>query len=361
MIFKGTNNRTFDQINEDIAEIGGNFNAYTSYDRTAFYINCLKENVGYAIEILTDIVWNNIIPEEEWKKEQTVILEELKMYSDDTASVCADNAMILANEKNKSRQLVAGTVDTVSQLTAQDIRNFIYANYRTENAALIIVGNIDKQEILDILKIIFAEYELKQGKCGHIGYIHEELLNKEITKRKSVAQSYMIAMLNASKVSDEDNYAENLLAVILGQGFTSRLHKKVREELGLAYHIASSLTPYKDNGFFEISVGLSENNINIVKEIILQEFEDLKENISEEELDIANTNILTMLELSLEKTTGISSYYENSFVTDDWDTIQDTIDKINAVSIEDCKHVANKLFRKDNICYSYIIPRKEDN
>ena len=357
MMFKGTHKRTAEDINNDIAFIGGQTNAYTSYDIVGFYINVPAENWKAALEILNDIMWDSLISPEEVAKEKTVILEEIKMYDDDPQEKCMEQlAELVTPEDNRKR--IQGTIDTVSSIQSEDIIDVMKKFIQPGNMALIVSGNIQVDELIDNLK----DVENIPGTVLEdrtISYTKEVYNNRLIVKEKNdIVQSHFGFMLGGTKDEDE-RLIQIVVAKLLGGGFASRLYKIIREQKGYAYTVSVYVNELRDVSHMIGYCGLEGKNIEEVHKIVVKELNRLKyELVSDNELELIKSLIKGSLLLDSESTYSKTIIPESNFINNMDNTLEDEIEGIENVTSEDIMNYAKKFFTKDNICFSIVRPMK---
>lgn len=358
MLFKGTLNRSVEDINNDIAAIGGVTNAATSFDRTIYYISSPADVWKDNLEILNDIFWNSTIPEDEFNQEKQVILEELTMYMDQPRSCCMENLDILANPNDENRQRVAGTLESVQNLTSDDIKRFMKCFYQPGNVALIVSGNVPIDELVadvDFFMLHMTEQIIPSKEMEY----KNELLNNNIIKMKnaSIKQAHLAFMIKGALPSEKDFYTLDLLSDILGGGFTSRLYNIIREKLGLAYTVKVSLNIIRDASYMIGYCGLQKSNIDNVHSIIVKELNKLrKELIPDTELNTMKALYKGKLLLSAESTSSKIDLHEDNFIYGTNDTTDTIINCIMNITPKDMQICANKYFTKNNICWSVVEP-----
>ena len=359
MVFKGTDKRNYDDINNDIAAIGGRTNAYTTCSSTNFYISSPAEKWRENLEILSDIVWNASLKDEEFQKERQVIIEELKMYDDDPKERCFEQLSIMMNLNDESRQRIAGTIDSVKKITIEQVREFKKQWYVANNASLFISGNVDFDELVN---------EVEQLSIP-IGNIEERALtyDKEIfnnrlmrSSKNDISQAHFAFAIKGLNVNDPDFIVQELLTDLLGNGFTSILYDIIREQLGLAYTVSVSEYAMRDAAYLYGYCGLDAENIDKAHKVIVQELNKLKrELIPQKRLDILKAEYKGHTLLALETTASKISIHEQNFIFHTNKTIDSILQEVEKVTVEDIRRIARKIFNKKNICFSIVEPRKE--
>ena len=357
MLFKGTINRTAEDINEDIAKIGGYTNAYTSYDRTAFYISCPAEHCLEALDILNDLMFLNTIPVNELEKERTVILEEIKMYEDSPKDVALEQAFQLINKGNEYHLNVIGTKDSVKSIQQADIADWIENYYSPNNVALIIAGKVNHQEVVTAMEEFFKDLLFDNKEVKHDNLVPTNW-DDEIEIKKDISQAHLCFMLPGVKYTDERYYTQLIAISILGNGFTSRLFKEIREERGLAYTVNASDDSFKNFSCICGYAGLDEFHLEEVKELITDEIEQMcLEGISESELKMHKEINKGLLLLGNESSSSHTSLYEDNFLMETEETMEDIINAIDEVTLEDVNKYCSEFFDIDKLAWSFVIPK----
>ena len=360
MLFKGTINRTAKQISEDIEGIGGILNAETSFEHTKYHVTVLSECWEKGIEVLSDLVWNNLIPEEEFKKEKQVILEELKMYDDNPGAKIFDLLFKRMFPNYPNRQFVGGTIESVSQISRDQMINFIDTFYVPSNIIIVAAGNIDHDKLVDFIQSYSSNIDFKTGNLSteKTEFNPSSLIGPDLSEKKEIQQSHLSWGLFGPKPSDDDYAVGEIMACILGGNSSSRLYQIIREEKGLAYTIRMDAQGVSDIGFLSGYVGLDGNSIDAVKKIIFSELDKVKnEDISDEELERAKAYVKGTTMIYFERTSSRNSYVVNCLITLTDPNIEHFINKIEKVTIKDLREFANKYFQEDNICFVEITPK----
>lgn len=359
MLFKGTEKRDVNAINEDIASIGGTVNAYTSFDHTCFYISSPADVWSQNLEILNDIFWNSILDEKEFNNEKLVILEELKMYEDQPRSKCLEQLDITCNSRYDNRQRIAGTINSVKNLTVNDLKRLMKKFYQPNNIMLIASGNVPIDKF-----VAEAEYYTKNKQKEIIldrnTVFNDDTLNGRIAKiqRNDLAQASFAFMVKGVPPYEEEYFTQEIIADILGHGFTSRLYRIIREEKGLAYTVSASLHTLRDSSYIMGYCGLDPNNIEEVYHIIATELNKLKyEYVDFRELDIMKNVYKGQTLLALEPTSAKISIHEDNFIYGTNYTIDDIIENIEKVTSEKIMDFAKKYINVNNICWSIVEPK----
>lgn len=359
MLFKGTTNRDFSKINKDIEKIGGMLNAETSYDYTRFYSIVPSYQWEIGLEVISDIIWNNTIPEEEFEKEKNVIIEELIMYDDSPQDKALENFNIIINENYENRKRIGGTPESVSNISRDDMIWFIDKYYTPNNMTLVITGNVDKKQILNFLKE-YLNLEISLSKIDNIEEI--DILNvksKEITHEvENINQSHVVFGTVGPKPSSKEYLTLEIISNYLGGNSSSKLYHRIREIEGFAYTVYTMTEELFDSSQFIGYIGTNKNNIEKCKEILFEELYDICENgISKKDLINSVNSIKGNALLSLEKCSSKNSYLCGCISHGCDYNLEDYFNELENVTTDDVKHIANKYLNKDRISFSYVIPK----
>lgn len=353
MLFKGTINRDYKQIHKDIESVGGYLNACTSFEYTKYHCIMPKDQWEIGLEVISDMIFNHTIPEEELVKEKEVIKEEIKMYEDDPSSLVCETLIRNMFKKYKNRQSIAGTVESVDAFTRDGILNFIERNYFPQNMVLLSVGNINHEQVVNYIKaymnklnIRFNQYQLEFEPFKF------ETTKEEIVKLKKqdISQSHIEVGFFGPGYKDNDLVPLDVLATILGGNSSSLLFDKIREEKGLAYSIGMSLEIMSDVSVATIYGGLNSKSdvMPEIKDIVYNAMDNIDKNM----LESAKQYCVGISEISLESTSAIHDYLVNKIINNDTKTFEEDMEDIKKVTMEDIKRVAEKYLNSENI---YIV------
>ena len=256
MLFKGTKTQSANQIAQSIQDVGGYINAYTSFDRTVFWIDVPKDGVGTALEVLSDAMMNSTLPPEEYNKEQEVIRREFAMGMDDPDRMASLLLFGTAYQRHPYRFPVIGELEIYNQLTQEQVMQYYKTRYVPNNLTFVVVGDVDAEKVRQQLGDLFKSYPEKSLKPVFIPSEPPQLGRREVHREFSTELTHLAMAWHIPEVTSPDVPALDLLSTILGDGRSSRLYRRVREEAGLAFGISAfSYTP-GDPGLFGIDATL---------------------------------------------------------------------------------------------------------
>lgn len=298
MMFKGTKNRNYLEISQEVDYLGGSINAYTSKEETVYYISVLKDYVEQALEILCDMLGNSLFDEDELEKEKDVIVEEIKMYQD-----TPDDLVMELNSKNcitgNLGKPIIGTEESVKSFTRDGILKYYTERYTKDNIVIVVSGNFKKEKIKRIIDKYFGSFN--EEKIDRYEKIDFSFKNGEIAYEKDIKQVNICISYPGVSYLDSNRIYYDVVSNIMGGTMSSRLFQKIREEMGLAYSVHTFNQAYKEGGIVTTYIGTNEKSYKKAIKITKDEFLNLRRNgISSSELEKAQNKFLSKIAFSLE-------------------------------------------------------------
>src|SRR6476659_8422493 len=359
MLFKGTKTQSANQIAQSIQDVGGYINAYTSFDRTVFWIDVPKDGVGSALEVLSDAMMNSTLPPEEYKKEQEVIRREFAMGMDDPDRMVSLFLFGTAYQRHPYRFPVIGELEIYNQLTQEQVMQYYKTRYVPNNLTFVVVGDVDAEKVRQQLSDLFKAYPGKSLKPVFIPSEPPQLGRREVHREFSTELTHLAMAWHIPEVTSPDVPAIDLLSTILGDGRSSRLYRRVREEAGLAFGISAfSYTP-GDPGLLGIDATLAPEHRVEAERLILEIIAELQQaGVTAEELAKAKKISLGHSLGSLTTMRGqASDLGSNWFVTRNLNFTRDYLEAMQKVSLEDIQRVARRYLVEDNLTLVSLNPR----
>ena len=278
MLFKGTKTRTTNAIAQSVQDEGGYINAYTSFDRTVYWIDIPKEGVASALDILADTMMNSTLPAEEYCKEQEVIRREFAMGYDDPDRMMGQLMFKTAYQRHPYRLPVIGEIQIFDQLTQQDVLDYYRTRYVPNNLTFVVVGDVDAGQVYAQLEKYFAAYPARALAPVYIPQEPAQQGRREVNEEFPTELTRLALAWHVPEITHRDVPALDLLSTILGDGRSCRLYRKVREEAGLVFGISAfSYTP-GDPGVLGVDATLEPQNRVEAERLILQIVTELQEN-----------------------------------------------------------------------------------
>ncbi|MBI3027781.1 insulinase family protein [Candidatus Woesearchaeota archaeon] len=354
MLFEGTKNRkTSRDIANEIEKYGGEFNAYTTGERTAFFIKIINKRFDTALDILSDMVTNPIFDSNVIKKEKQVVLKEINMITDDPRLHQWILFQRVLFERHPAKNPVYGSPNTVKNFDKAHVADYYYSHYLPNNMVISVAGNV--RDVKDKITKYFNS--LKPKKIIRRLKVREPQQKriKSLVETRKNLNSYMVLGYKTVPRLHKHSYVLDVIAAILGRGQSGWMFDEIRNKRGLAYQVGVNNENDIDYGFFAVYTNLDKSKIKKAKKIILKQFRRL-EKISKKDLEEAKTYIEGGHTLEME---------DNFHRADNlavWESIKDAkladtyFEKIRKVSANDVKMAAKKYLNDD---YTLVVIGQE--
>ncbi|HEY6182190.1 MAG TPA: pitrilysin family protein [Terriglobales bacterium] len=354
MVFKGTENRSAEDIARQVDSIGGNMDAFTAKECICFNIKVLDEHLPIALDVLSDLVLHPVFKPEDIERERGVILEEIKMDEDNPDYLVHE---IFTQNFWKNHALgrpILGTKETVKRFAPAPVRKLYSERFVPSNIIISAAGNLKHGQFV---KLVAGHFEgMKPGKNKFRSPVPKILPKIVLRNKKSLEQVQICMGVPSYPIAHEERHASYVLNTLLGGGMSSRLFQNIRERQGLAYAIYSDLNPYRDTGCLSVNAGTSRETAGKVVRSIVAEFHKLKsELIPADELRRAKDQLKGSLMLSLESSTArMSNLARQEMYFDRFFSMDEMIRRIEAVTAEQLKRIANEFFRPEAIAVTIL-------
>src|SRR6201993_4560367 len=359
MLFKGTKTRSANQIAQSIQDVGGYINAYTSFDRTVFWIDVPKDGVATALEVLSDAMINSTLPPDEYKKEQEVIRREFAMGMDDPDRVASLLVFGTAYQRHPYRFPVIGELEIYDQLSQEQVMQYYKTRYVPNNLTFVVVGDVDAEKVRQQLGEAVKSYPEKSLKPVFVPAEPPQLGRREVHQEFSTELTHLEMAWHIPEVTSPDVPALDLLSTVLGDGRSSRLYRRVREEAGLAFSISAfSYTP-GDPGLFGIDATLDPKKREAAEQLALRIVDEVKQaGVTAEELAKAKKITLSHHLGALTTMRGqASDIGSNWLLTRNLNFSRDYLDAVQKVTLDDIKRVAETYLTENNLTVISLNPK----
>jgi predicted Zn-dependent peptidase len=355
MFFKGTQKRSARDIATEVDSLGGEMNAFTSQESTTYYIKVLDEHLPAAVDILSDILLGSRFDPADMEKERKVILEEIKSVEDTpddyihemfTATVWPDNSL---------GRPILGTKETIGSLKHEDIVKYIADYYSPREIVISVAGNFEHARLIDLLNNAF-------GKLSRTGVPKQDVapsFHHAVTvKKKQLEQVQVCLGCKGLPYVHEDRFVVMALNTILGNSMSSRLFQEVREQHALAYSIYSYVTAYRDAGLLTVYAGTDPANTMQAIQLIIKELRKIRdEGITPAEETRVKDQIKGNLVLSLETSNShMGRIARQEIYFGKYLSVDDIIKNVDKIAAGQVQHLAQQLFRRDNLSLSILGP-----
>jgi len=343
LVFKGTPNRTAREIAEVIEAVGGDMNAHTSRESTAYYTRLPSEHYALGLDILGDVLTQPSFRPSEVESERRVILEEILMHLDMPDSMVHTLLSEALFPHHPLGREVAGTKETVEVLTRDQIAGFFDGWYSSRSMAVVAAGALDHAVLVD-------ELERSLGKVAYgprpERYGPTEPVGPPVVRTSDIEQAHVELGWRGLDHFDDDRWALSVLNQIVGGGMSSRLFQQVREERGLCYTVYSWASTAADAGSAGIYAATNPARLPELLEVLDQEMTQLLAGgVTQAELDLAQGCLDGSLLLGLESSEARMERLGWSLVhRDEVVPLDVELERLRAVTVDDCARVAERIF-----------------
>jgi predicted Zn-dependent peptidase len=296
MAFKGTDRHSARAIAEAIENVGGQLNAYTSREQTAYYARVLADDVPLAVDLLADILQHSQFDEGELARERHVVVQEIGQVQDTPDDLVFDQFQETAFPGQALGRSILGPTEVVAAMPRTTLVDYMARFYGPRRMVLAGAGKIEHARLVDLGAQLFRELPAAGDDQGEPA----EYQGGEHREERDLEQAHLLLGLPAFSYADEDFYALQVLSAMLGGGMSSRLFQEVRENRGLAYSIFSFASCYRDTGFLGIYAGTGEQDVADLVPVMCDEYMKLIDAPTEAELVRARAQLKASLMMALE-------------------------------------------------------------
>lgn len=342
MSFKGTKTRSALQISEAIEDVGGQSNAYTSREFTAYYAKMLKNDTELALDVLSDSLMNSTFPEEEIKKEREVVVQEIKQTIDTPDDIIFDYFQSNAFKDQALGRSILGPKEIVRGFTRKTLQDYLQTNYAAENMVVCAVGNIDHDKFVKM-----AEQRM-QGIQPKTNFVPEEqkYIGGFYAEKRNIEQAHVILGFRGMPYSTEQYYPIILFSTLFGGGMSSRLFQEIREKRGLVYSVYSFTSSHTQDGIFGIYAGTGRKDLPTLMPVIIEEIKKVcDQKVLQKELDRAKTQLKANMLMSLESSSSVAEVLARQhLIYNRIIPIAEMVERIEKVTLDDIQNVAQTVF-----------------
>ena len=340
MAFKGTQSRSALVSAQEIENVGGYINAYTSKEMTAYYARVLENDVPLAIDVISDILLNPIFDQRELETERGVILQEIGQSLDTPDDVIFDWLQEAAFPDQPLGRTILGPSELVKNFSREDLLEFVSEQYGPEQMVLSAAGSVDHEKIVSQVKLLFD----KKEPISKAAMISSKYNGGEKQVDKNLEQAHFALAFEAPGYRDETIYTSQIYSIALGGGMSSRLFQEIREKRGLCYTIFAQGGAYSDTGLLTIYSGTSADSLKDLSDITISEMKRMAIDFEQIELDRARVQMKAGLLMGLESASARAERLARMLTI--WDripTLDEIVKKIDAVDLNDVRHFSDSI------------------
>jgi len=351
MAFKGTSRRSARQIVEEIEAVGGDLNAATSVETTAYYARVLRSDVPLALDVLSDILTDPTFDPDELTREQNVIVQEIGACEDTPDDLVFEYLQEIAFPGQSVGRSILGTPATVRAFNPGKLRTYLARNYRGPDMVVAATGAVDHAAVVAEVERRFGSFNgsaapvPQQARFG--GGAHIEARDLE--------QVHIALALEGVPQNNPSLHSLQVYSNILGGGMSSRLFQEIREVRGLCYSIYSFHAPYFDTGMFGLYAGTDASDVRELMQVVIDEIEATAETLSEVEVARAKAQMKTGLLMALESSGARAEQLARQMLIYGRPMpLEEIVAKIDAVTVDSARAAGRELMRRSRPALSVL-------
>lgn len=355
LLFKGTETRSAAEIAHSIESVGGDMNAFTTQEYTAFYVRVPDEHLELAVDILSDVVWEPAFRADEVDSERQVILEEIRMRDDTPDDVVHELFAAALYPEHPLGRSVLGNPGTITAMARDGIAGYHGRHYHAGNVVVAAAGNLDHEVVVKLV-----EERLRNGEGMRPARVDRALgAPQPVTGlRRPTEQAHVVLGMRSLSRDDPDRYALSVLNQALGGGMSSRLFQEVREKRGLAYSVYSYRAAYADTGALGIYAGTSPERVRETLAVVEAELERLvADGLPAAEVAAAKGHLKGSTALALETSSSrMHRIGRSELTTGEVPSVDELVASVEAVTPEDAARVIDRVLATEPRVLSVVGP-----
>ena len=343
MLFKGTTRRSTREIAETMDGVGAQMNAFTDKEQTCYYARVIDTHVELAIDVLADMYQHPLFQPDDLAREQSVVLEEIKMYDDAPDEMIHDLFIQTMWEGSNLGAPTIGYDQTVSAQGPDELRAYMHQRYAPNTTLVAVAGNVSHERVVSLVREHFAEF------LGGVTPPQADvpvLKPAQVVRTKDSEQAYLCLGTRGLPMGDERKYVLAVLDTILGGGMSSRLFQEIREKRGLVYSVYSFQQSYRGAGLFGVYAGTSPAKARECVKVIREQLDQMAAGgPTDSELTRAKEHLKGSLTLSLESSSGrMIRLGRDELAIGRRIDPQEIMERIDAVQCDEVTALARELF-----------------
>ena len=311
MVFKGTKKRDALAISEDIENVGGQTNAYTSREFTAFYAKMLKSDAELAIDVIADFIEAPTFDEAEMTKEKEVVVQEIKQGIDTPDDAIFDYFQQKAFDGLPLGRTILGPAETIRGFKRQDLKDYMQTHYAPSNMVVVAVGNIDHEHFVKLVE----ERLSNRGNKPLFDIEPQAYSGGFYAENRDIEQAHVLLGFKGIEYKNLMYYPVSVFSTIFGGGMSSRLFQEIREKRGLVYTVYSFTNSHTLGGLFGIYAGTTADELNQLMPVVVDEIKKaVYDKVSDKELNRAKTQLKASMLMALESSSSTAEVMARQFL-----------------------------------------------
>ncbi len=361
MCFKETRNRTGQQIKLELDGLGSESNAFTGEEYTGYYAKTASKNIEKIYDLISDLYLNPTFPEKDINIESGVIIEEINMYEDLPQRRVWETFNELVYPNQPAGRPIIGPKENIKKFTREDFVNYHNTHYIPNKTVFVMAGNFDQKKADKFVQQTFGGLP-KAKLVKKVKNTFAPAESKIKLHYKKTDQTHLVLGFKSFDMYNKNNPILKLTATILGQGFSSRLFDRMRDQLGMCYYTKTHNDTYSDRGMFVVNAGVGNERAAEAVEVIVDEFKKLRDiKISDAEIEKAKEYALGGLACGLETSDAWAMFYGfQELMHEDIETPTDLEKKIRAVKASDIQRMMKKIVDNNTLVLALIGPHKDE-
>ena len=353
MAFKGTARRTARQIAEEIEAVGGDLNAATSVETTAYYARVLRADVPLALDVLSDILTNPTFEPEELAREKNVIVQEIGATEDTPDDLIFEYLQAVTFPDQPVGRSILGTPESVRSFDSRRLRGYLARNYRAPNMVIAAAGAVDHQMIVAEAQKHFASFAGPQGPASEPA----RFAGGARIEQRDLEQVHVAFALEGLPQRDPSIYSLQVFTNILGGGMSSRLFQEVREIRGLCYSVYAFHAAYVDTGVLGVYAGTDASDLPELMRVVVDEIGNAAETISEAEIVRSKAQMKAGLLMALESSGARAEQLARQMMIYGRPIpLEEIVGKIEAVTVESARAAGRALIGRSRPAVAVLGP-----
>ncbi len=358
--FKGTKKYPSSlELAEAVDGVGGKHNAFTGKEYTGYWVKVASDKLDLALDIVSDLLLQPLLPPAEIEKERGVIIEEINMYEDEPRAKVANLFDELVYQGSGLQGDVIGTKETVNGISLENFLQHYDTWYAPENVVIGVAGGVDQTSLVQKVELAFNKGEARSGGGKQTFGLPVQKIPRIHVFNKDTEQAHFFLGYPSVSRQDPARWAQSIFATLLGGNSSSRLFNEIREKRGLAYYAYASMDLYHDSGSLYALEGVAIGKVEEAIQVTLEEFALAAsgKTITDKAVAAAKEYLIGKTTLDLEDSASMASFVVRKALLDGKaETVEEAIQKIKAVTVEEVRQVATRVLDPNKLNLSLIGP-----
>ncbi len=342
MVFKGTEKRDALAISEDIENVGGQTNAYTSREFTAFYAKMLQSDAELAVDVIADFIKAPTFDAGEMVKEKEVVVQEIKQSIDTPDDAIFDYFQEKAFNGLPLGRTILGPAEKVRSFNAKKMRDYMATHYGVNNMVVVAVGNVKHDLFVKMIEDRLADYDKKAS----FEIEPQTYSGGFFAENRDIEQAHVLIGFKGIEYKNPMYYPVSVFSTIFGGGMSSRLFQEIREKRGLVYTVYSFTNSHTGTGLFGIYAGTTADELNALLPVVSDEIKKVvSDKVTDKELERAKTQLKASMLMALESSSSTAEVMARQYLIHNRIISTDeVVERVESVSKDDIQKAAQMLF-----------------